>query len=311
MRVRFYARPDVISAQQADLDRSREPAEAVSATDAEFLATLGKRVREIRERRGMTRKLLARDANVSERYLGQLELGEGNISVMLLRRIAAALNVALAEVFTPERADSVEKRLIRRLLERMPAHRLKNVIARLTRELGEDENWRRQRVALVGLRGAGKSTLGGMLARHLAVDFIELNREIERETGLPVAEVFALYGQPGYRRFERRALERVLSENDRAVLSVGGGIVAEEEAFSLLLNGCFTVWLRASPEEHMSRVLSQGDLRPMAGSDEAMEDLKRILAARETLYRKADAILDTSGQSPQESLAKLREIVLH
>jgi len=301
----------VISEPQAHSALSRERAETVTASDAEFLATLGKRVREIRERRGMTRRLLARDADVSERYLGQLELGSGNISVMLLRRIAATLDVSLAEVFTLDRADSVEKRLVRRLLERMPAHRLANVIDRLTRELGEDETWRRQRVALVGLRGAGKSTLGGMLARHLEVAFIELNREIERETGLPVAEVFALYGQSGYRRFERRALERVLAENDRAVLSVGGGIVAEEEAFSLLLDGCFTVWLRASPEEHMSRVLSQGDLRPMAGSDEAMEDLKRILAARETLYRKADAILDTSGQTPEESLAKLREIVLN
>lgn len=223
----------------------------------------------------MTRKTLARDADVSERYLGQLELGDGNISVMLLRRIAVALNVKLADVFIPE----------------------------------QDEAWRRQRVALVGLRGAGKSTLGGMLAGHLEVDFIELNREIERVSGLPVAEVFALYGQSGYRRFERRALERVLAENDRAVLSVGGGIVAEEEAFGLLLDGCFTVWLRASPEEHMSRVLAQGDLRPMAGNEEAMEDLKRILAARETLYRKADAVLDTSGQTPEESLAKLREIV--
>lgn len=270
----------MISEQQTISDPSRAPAEAISPTDADFLAALGKRVREIRERRGMTRKTLARDADVSERYLGQLELGNGNISVMLLRRIAGALKVKLADVFIPEQTDAVEKR-------------------------------RRQRVALVGLRGAGKSTLGGMLARHLEVDFIELNREIERETGLPVAEVFALYGQPGYRRFERRALERVLAGNDRAVLSVGGGIVAEEEAFSLLLDGCFTVWLRASPEEHMSRVLAQGDLRPMAGSEEAMEDLKRILAARETLYRKADAILDTSGRTPEESLAQLREIVLH
>ena len=271
---------------------------------------LGRRVREVRERRAMTRKLLARDADVSERYLGQLELGHGNISVMLLRRIAAALNVTLVDLLAAEQQDSAERRLIRRFLERLPAHRLERVLFRLKRDLGEDEAVRRKRVALVGLRGAGKSTLGGMLARHLDVSFVELNREIERETGLPVAEVFALYGQPGFRRFERRALERVLAGNGRAVLSVGGGIVAEEEAFNLLLNGCFTVWLRASPAEHMSRVLSQGDLRPMAGNEEAMEDLKRILAAREALYSKADAILDTSGQTPQESLAKLREIVL-
>lgn len=279
-------------------------------SDEEFLASLGKRVRELRERRGMTRKLLAREADVSERHLGQLESGNGNISVVLLRRIVNALNVSLAEVLAPEHDDTVEKRLIRRFLERMPAHRLENVIFRLMRDFGQEDAVRRKRIALVGLRGAGKSTLGTMLARHLAVPFIELNREIERETGLPIGEMFSLYGQAGYRRIERRVLERVMAQSERAVISVGGGIVAEEEAFNLLLNGCFTVWLRAQPEEHMARVLAQGDLRPMAGNEEAMDDLKRILAAREPLYGKADASLDTSGETPEQSLAKLRELVL-
>ena len=258
----------------------------------------------------MTRKLLAREADVSERYLGQLELGNGNISVMLLRRIAGALSVTLAEVLIPEHEDSVEKRLIWRFLERVPAHRLENLIFRLMREFGHEEAVRRKRIALIGLRGAGKSTLGGMLAAHLNAPFVELNREIQRDTGLPVSEIFALYGQAGYRRIERRCLDRVLAENERVVLSVGGGLVTEEEAFNVLLNGCYTVWLRASPEEHMSRVLSQGDLRPMAGNEEAMEDLRRILVAREPLYRKADAIVDTSGDSPEQSQAKLREVVM-
>jgi XRE family aerobic/anaerobic benzoate catabolism transcriptional regulator len=286
------------------------PAEGFSGVDAEFLASLGKRVRELRERRGMTRKLLAQEADVSERHLGQLESGNGNISVMLLRRIAAGLHVSLPDVLTPEQEDTVEKRLIQRFLERMPAHRLENVIFRLMREFGHEEAVRRKRIALIGLRGAGKSTLGGLLAKHINAPFIELNRAIERETGLPISEMFALYGQAGYRRIERRCLERVLDQNDRAVISAGGGIVTEDEAFNLLLNGCFTVWLQAQPEEHMSRVISQGDLRPMAGNEEAMEDLKRILAAREPLYRKADAIVDTSGETPEESLAKLREVVL-
>lgn len=286
------------------------PAAQFPTSDEEFLASLGKRVRELRERRGMTRKLLAREADVSERHLGQLESGNGNISVVLLRRIVNALNVSLAEVLAPEHDDTVEKRLIRRFLERMPAHRLENVIFRLMRDFGQEDAVRRKRIALVGLRGAGKSTLGTMLARHLAVPFIELNREIERETGLPIGEMFSLYGQAGYRRIERRVLERVMAQSERAVISVGGGIVAEEEAFNLLLNGCFTVWLRAQPEEHMARVLAQGDLRPMAGNEEAMDDLKRILAAREPLYGKADASLDTSGDTPEQSLAKLRELVL-
>lgn len=285
-------------------------AEGLSGVDREFLAALGKRVRELRERRGMTRKLLAREADVSERHLGQLESGNGNISVMLLRRIAAGLNVTLPDVLTPEQDDTVEKRLIQRFLERMPAHRLENVIFRLMREFGHEEAVRRKRIALIGLRGAGKSTLGALLAKHINAPFIELNRAIERETGLPVSEMFALYGQAGYRRIERRSLERVLSENERAVISAGGGIVSDDETFNLLLNGCFTVWLQAQPEEHMSRVISQGDLRPMAGNEEAMEDLKRILAARESLYRKADAVVDTSGETPEESFAKLREVVL-
>jgi XRE family aerobic/anaerobic benzoate catabolism transcriptional regulator len=271
---------------------------------------LGRRVRDIRERRGMSRKVLARAADVSERYLGQLEGGTGNISVMLLRRIAGALNATLAELLAPEADESVERRLIRRFLERMPAHRLEHVIFRLMREFGHEEAARRKRIALVGLRGAGKSTLGQLLAKDMNVPFIELNSEIRRDAGLPLAEVFALYGQSGYRRIERRSLERVLKENDRAVISIGGGVVAEEETFDVLLNNCFTVWLRAAPEEHMARVLAQGDLRPMAGSEEAMEDLKRILAAREPLYGKADAIVDTSGETPEASLAKLRDAVL-
>lgn len=275
-----------------------------STSDAQFLATLGRRVRDIRERKAMTRKRLARDADVSERYLGQLELGDGNISVMLLRRVAAALDVNLVELLMAEQQGS-----IRRFLENIPSHRLEHVMSRLVREFGRDEAHRRKRIALVGVRGAGKSTLGAMLAGSLRIPFIELNREIEREAGLPVAEVFALYGQPGYRRFERRTLERVLAGTDSAVLSVAGGIVGDEEAFELLLNACFTIWLRARPEEHMSRVLAQGDLRPMAGNEQAMDDLKRILAAREALYGRADASVDTSGQTPKQSLVRLKEIL--
>jgi len=296
--------------QEAKPHAKPHAAEELSTADSDFLSALGKRVRELRERRGMTRKRMALEADVSERYLGQLEAGEGNVSMLLLRRVAAALNVTLGEVLLPEQEDSVERRLIRRFLERIPAHRLEDVIFRLMREFGHEEALRRKRIALIGLRGAGKSTLGNLLAKELNVPFVELDGEVERETGLPLNEIFSLYGQAGYRRIERRCLERLIAQHDRLVLSVGGGIVAEEEGFKLLLGNCFTVWLKAAPEEHMARVVAQGDLRPMAGNEEAMEDLKRILAAREPLYRKADAVVDTSGQAMQASLAKLRDFVV-
>jgi XRE family transcriptional regulator, aerobic/anaerobic benzoate catabolism transcriptional regulator len=299
--------------QQASLAEAEprgDTGDAISTEDTRFLADLGGRVRELRERRGMSRELLARESQVSERYLAHLETGNGNISVMLLRRVAAALGVTVGEVLIPEAQDSVERRLIRRFLERLPLHRLEEVIFRLMRDFGHEEAARRKRIALIGLRGAGKSTLGAMLAGELKLPLIELNREVARETGLPVSEVIALYGLPAYRRIERRVLERVTRDHERAVIVAGGGIVAEDEAFNLLLGTCYTVWLRAQPEDHMARVLAQGDLRPMAGNDEAMEDLKRILAAREPLYGKADAVIDTSGDTPDESLAKLRDAVL-
>jgi XRE family aerobic/anaerobic benzoate catabolism transcriptional regulator len=177
------------------------------------------------------------------------------------------------------------------------------------RDFGQEEAARRKRTALIGLRGAGKSTLGVLLSRALNVPFVELNREIQRETRLPVSEVFNLYGQAGYRRIEHRCLERVLAEHDSAVLSTGGGLVSDDETFKLLLANCYTVWLKAQPEEHMSRVLAQGDFRPMAGHQDAMDDLKRILAAREPLYRRADVVVDTSGQTPEESLRALRNVM--
>lgn len=300
------SRPDTAAAAS---DTRAEPAAALSAGDARFLADLGRRVRELRERRGLSRKLLARESRVSLRYLAQLETGNGNISVMLLRRVASALAATVGEVLVVEEQDTEERRLIRRFLERLPRPRLEEVIARLARDNGDEESARRKRIALIGLRGAGKSTLGAMLANELKIPLVELNREVARETGLPVGEVVALYGLPAYRRIEQRVLERVIRERDRAVIVAGGGIVTEEEAFNLLLASCRTVWLKARPEEHMARVLAQGDFRPMAGNGEAMDDLKRILAAREAMYGKADAVVDTSGQTPQQSLAKLHDAV--
>jgi len=253
----------------------------------------------------MTRKQVSQKADVSERHLAQLESGEGNISVVLLQRIATALRVPMANLFAPQAEQAAEKKMIQTLLERLPEHRLEDAVSRLMRDFGNEEKMRRRRVALIGLRGAGKSTLGSMLAKEMAYRFVELDSEIEKDTGMPLGEIFSLYGQSGFRAIERRTLERVLKENERVVLSVGGGVVSEKETFDFLLSHCYAVWIKAQPEEHMSRVMAQGDFRPMAANNQAMEDLRRILEARDPLYRKADLILDTSGTSAEESFAKL------
>ena len=276
----------------------------------QFLLSLGTRVRDLRNRRGMTRKTLAHDSDISERHLAQLESGEGNISILLLRRIANILNVSLAQLFaSPQPQDhdgSSQKQAILRIIERLPSHLLEEAAARLMRDFGAEQNLRLARIALIGLRGAGKSTLGARLASERNVPFVELDHEIEKDTGMPLAEIFSLYGQSGYRAIEKRTLERVLRANERAVISVGGGIVSEKETYDYLLAHCYTVWLKAQPEEHMSRVIAQGDFRAMAGSDRAMEDLRGILEFREPLYRKADTSVDTSHESADESFSKLK-----
>ncbi|MFA7279919.1 MAG: helix-turn-helix transcriptional regulator [Sterolibacterium sp.] len=297
--------------QQATSQEATEKLSPESAfpDEAGFLLSLGHRVRELRERLGMTRKLLARDSNVSERHLAHLEVGESNVSITLLRRIATTLNVSLIELMSTDAEDSVERRLIRRFLERMPQQRLEEVVFRLMRDFGHEETVRRNRIALIGLRGAGKSTLGKRLAKEMGVPFVELVSEIEKVTGMPVSEIFSLYGQSGYRRLEKRTLERVLDQYERAVLSIGGGIVSQGDTYDQLLTNCFTVWLKARPEDHMARVIAQGDLRPMAGNDEAMADLHRILDAREALYAKADKSIETSDISEDEAFDRLRQLV--
>jgi XRE family transcriptional regulator, aerobic/anaerobic benzoate catabolism transcriptional regulator len=284
------------------------PAAADATQDASLLANIGKRVREARERRGMARKNLSLHSSVSERYLAHLEAGEANVSVLLLRNVARALGMPLTELVDAQES-SVEQRLIRRFLDNLPERQLEDVVFRLMRDFGPEAAARKRRLALVGLRGGGKTTLGSALADELRLPFVELDREIERDAGISLSEVFSLYGQTGYRRIERRCLERIIQSGKQIVMAVGGGIVSEPETYNLLLSNCFTVWVKASPAEHMARVVAQGDFRPMQGNAEAMEDLNRILNAREPLYRKADVTLDTVGERSEQSLAKLRQAV--
>jgi len=288
----------------------RTPANA-NEPDGErgYLARLGDRVREARARRGMSRKQLAADSGVSERYLAQLETGQGNVSILLLRQIASALGLPLTELLAEDSGDAVELTLTTQFLKRLPRQKLAAVRSQLVRDYGSAQDDRMKRIALIGLRGAGKSTLGARLARALGVPFVELDREVEREAGTSLSEIFLLYGQAGYRRYERRCLEKVLEKTDRAVIATGGSIVSEPGTYEFLLSACFTVWLKAEPEEHMARVIAQGDTRPMAGNEQAMEDLRRILNGRAALYRQADITVDTAGKTPEHSLSALRKAV--
>ncbi|MBN3811455.1 helix-turn-helix transcriptional regulator [Paraburkholderia sp. Ac-20347] len=274
-----------------------------------FLTAMGERVRLLRARKGITRKALALEARMSERYLANLESGEGNASVLVLRQLAATLNCSLAEVIGDETTLSVEWRLIRELLQGRDQASLQHARQALTELFAQAprDPHRFERIALIGLRGAGKSTLGKMLAQERNVPFVELNRVIEQLAGCPPGEIHALYGANAYRRYEHRALEAVVAEHPRAVIASPGGLVSDAGALNTLLGHCYTIWLQATPEDHMHRVIAQGDLRPMSGNAEAMEDLKRILAGRSELYGRADMTFDTSGKSLAEAYLQLRD----
>jgi XRE family aerobic/anaerobic benzoate catabolism transcriptional regulator len=276
-----------------------------------FLVALGERVRALRARRGMTRKAVAIAADVSERHLANLEYGIGNASILVLLQVAGALQCSLAELLGDVSTSSPEWLLIRELLEHRDEATLHQVRVAIGELLGTGgaSAARHPRIALIGLRGAGKTTLGQMLAADLGFPFVELSREIEQFAGCSVGEIQGLYGQNAYRRYERRALEEAIQIYPEAVIATPGGIVSDPANFNLLLAHCTTVWLQADPADHMKRVTAQGDLRPMAASQEAMEDLKGILAGRAAFYSKADLRLNTSSQPLDATFRALRELV--
>lgn len=277
------------------------------------LAELGGRVRAWRARRGMTRKALAADSGLSERFLADVESGKGNVSINSLAAAARALNISMIELLQ----DAPRPALARAqgLLSRLDDTQLDQAYVLLSSTFGlNDSAGRELRVALIGLRGAGKSTLGLQLANERGVPFIELDREIEREAGTSMNEILLLHGQAGYRRYERRALFRIAEDHpDGVVMTTGGSIVSERETFDLLQSRFFCVWLKASPEEHMARVVAQGDMRPFStthgATSEAMDDLRRILASRESLYARADAVVDTAARTLKQSFTDLKRAV--
>jgi XRE family transcriptional regulator, aerobic/anaerobic benzoate catabolism transcriptional regulator len=263
----------------------------------EFLTALGERVRALRARRGLTRKSLAAAADVSERHLANLEYGTGNASILILQQVANSLQCSLAELLGDVTTSNPEWLMIREQLAHADEALIRRVRLSIDEMLGANGGQtRNQRVALIGLRGAGKSTFGQRLADDLGYPFVEVNREIEKLAGCSVNEIQALYGMNAYRRYEKRALEAVIQSNPQAIIATPGGMVSDVATFNLLLSACTTVWLKAEPEDHMQRVIAQGDMRPMASSKEAMEDLKQILKGRTPFYSKADVTINTSAQ---------------
>jgi XRE family aerobic/anaerobic benzoate catabolism transcriptional regulator len=258
----------------------------------------------------MTRKQLARDSGVSERYLAQIEAGQGNISVLVLRQLAKALNMPMDVLLGEGPEPPLELVHTIEFLRRLPLDDLTLAREMLLRQFaGADPAARHRRIALIGLRGAGKSTLGAALADRLGMPFMELDRLIEQESGLTLELIFDLRGQAGFRELERQCLVKALDRYPSFVLATGGSLVSEPGTFDRLLTTCFTVWIRTSPEEHMQRVMAQGDMRPMADNSDAMSDLKRILAEREALYDKADAQIDTTDRKVKDSLEMLIRVL--
>lgn len=279
-----------------------------SEAETGFLERLGQRVRTMRAVRGMSRKVLARVSGISERYIAQLEGGKGNVSIVLLRRVANAMGAPLEDII-PGNEQQPDWPVIRDLLRKATPDQIAQAKDILSG--GGSAPLRRSfsGIALIGLRGAGKSTLGKMLAERIGWSFVELNKEIERQNGLEVAEIINLYGQEGFRRMEQATLVQLLARKELMVLATGGGIVSEPVTFDLILKSFYTIWLKAEPEEHMARVRKQGDLRPMADDRSAMAELRNILVSREPLYTRANAMVDTAGLSVDAAAARLAEAV--
>ncbi|THD66988.1 MAG: helix-turn-helix domain-containing protein [Bradyrhizobium sp.] len=273
-----------------------------------FLEQLGQRVRTMRALRGMSRKVLAKVSGISERYIAQLESGKGNVSIVLLRRVSNAMGAHLEDII-PATDPAPDWPVIRDLLRRATPRQIAQAKDVLSGNGASSQRRMSSGIALIGLRGAGKSTLGKMLAKKIGWKFVELNKEIEAQNGLSVAEIIALYGQEGFHRMEQAALAQLLTRRELMVLATGGGIVSEPVTFDLILSSFYTVWLKAEPEEHMARVRRQGDLRPMADDRSAMTELRTILKSREPLYARASAVVDTAGLSVDAAAARLIEAV--
>jgi XRE family aerobic/anaerobic benzoate catabolism transcriptional regulator len=286
---------------------ARRPPKQVRLENTTLLREIGYIVRNERAKRGVTRKMLAKQTGMSERYLAHIELGDGNPSVLTLDAIARGLGLDIFDLLPAVKQDEARRRALVHLRQ-LPVEEIKGFLDAFARVGGAMPSARGRRIALIGLRGAGKSTLGGMLAERLGVPFIELDKVIERDHGAPVSTLFEVYGQGTFRRYERDALTRVIAGNPAAVIAAAGGIAADETTFAQLLDQTYVVWVRASPAEHMRRVREQGDFRPMSHNPSAMDDLVSILEARAPAYGRAHTQLDTSGRTEIACVEQLDRI---
>lgn len=281
-----------------------------SAANAAFAADVGRLVRRGRARRGITRRQLAIESGISERYLAQIEGGAGNPSVIVLKTIAQTMEMHVTELLPIAGKRNEQIARINDLMRRLDAAELPGIAQLIEQRLADGaRSQRSHRIALVGLRGAGKTTLGRALAERLGWPFVEINRVIEQEYGATVSMLIDMSGVSAFRRYEQSALERVIAEHDKVVIATAGGIVSNPETYALLLRRTHTVWVKAKPQEHMSRVIAQGDFRPMAENRAAMADLVAILDARSSDYAQSEVELDTGGETVEQSLARLTKLV--
>jgi XRE family aerobic/anaerobic benzoate catabolism transcriptional regulator len=286
-----------------------ETRRGTAPADEAYLRRVGERVRLGRARRGMSRKVLSRASGVSERYLAELERGAGNASLLVLRQIAEALSIEAAALVSDEPEQPIDLTLAMHQLQRLSPDELAEARELIAQRFGAAAAPAQGRIALVGLRGAGKTTLGQLAAEAMGVPFIELDREIERASGMELSEIFATHGQAIFRELERQCLLTIVQRYERAVIATGGSLVTEPATYDLLLSTCFVVWLKATPDQHMGRVIDQGDLRPMADNPQAMDDLRAILESRTALYAKADAEVNTADKTQAQAFAALLGVI--
>jgi XRE family aerobic/anaerobic benzoate catabolism transcriptional regulator len=290
------------------MDKNNLPLGADDSRNA-LISRLARRVREVRKQKGLPRRVVSELSGVSPRYLAQLEAGEGNISIALLERVARALGVPIEALIAQQIVTDPEAQTIATLYQRAPEH----VQAKVKTLLHADrtKGVRTGRICLIGLRGAGKTTLGNILANALGVPFIELTTLIEQETGMPLAEVLSLYGADGFRRLEAEALEGVIKRSGPMVLAVSGGLVEQDTPFARLLQRFHAIWLRTTPAEHVERVRVQARLEPIKDQPLAMAQIQTLMDTRGPLYARSEIQFDTSGSTPQGSASDLLALIAH
>ena len=285
--------------------------EKVINSEAAQLSKIGQNIRKYRAQRGITRESLANKSNISLRYLAQIESGKGNPTLIVLKNISNAMNMTLKNLLYDEYINDSNKESIIEKLDQFNTKNLKNLLAYINEiEISTEKKKNKKKIALIGLRGAGKSTLGSLYSKVYNVPCYEITNELEKKSGMNVSEILELGGQSMYRRLEYDVINVLSKKHKKIIILTGGSIVSERQTCDFLLKNFFTIWIKASPKEHMSRVVKQGDLRPISSNPKAMKDLKNILKEREKLYMKADTIINTENKNRDESFEELEKEIL-